>query len=176
MALCSLILTAMLVTFAEGHGALYHPTPRNAMDNVLSEYAGGRSPTQRCTCTNGNGVSATGGCDLGNRASAEGLSDGQACLWWSQGCSIGCAQCMTAVDPNWIATAAPPQADKIGFRTRYCNASGAPVPMMNATLPREAWTLNLLAEEGADEDAYRYNPWRAPGYAPFQSHRLLTQI
>ena len=26
--------------------------------------------------------------------------------------------------------------------------------------------MNIHAIEGAEEDAYRYNPWRAPGYAP----------
>eukprot|EP00656_Telonema_subtile_P053251 TRINITY_DN7659_c0_g1_i2.p1 TRINITY_DN7659_c0_g1~~TRINITY_DN7659_c0_g1_i2.p1 ORF type:complete len:400 (+),score=40.23 TRINITY_DN7659_c0_g1_i2:145-1344(+) len=139
------------------------------MDNVLPEYAGGKSPTQGCTCTNGNG-DAHQGCDMGNRATADGLSDGQACLWWSQGCSIGCARCMTDVDPTWTASGAPPQAGKIGFSTRYCNdtfnSKGAPVPMINATLPKSAWTLNIDAVENSPEDAYRFNPWRAPGYAP----------
>lgn len=50
---------------------------------------------------------------------------------------------------------------------RYCNATwnsaGAPVPLINATLPRNAWTLNMDAVEGAEEDSYRFNPWRAPG-------------
>ena len=31
------------------------------------------------------------GCDQGLR----GKADGQACLWWSQGCSIGCEKCAT---------------------------------------------------------------------------------
>ena len=63
---------AALVGMVVGHGALYHPTPRNAMDNVLPEYAGGKSPTQGCTCTNGNGNGATEGCDMGLRATADG--------------------------------------------------------------------------------------------------------
>lgn len=37
---------------------------------------------------------------------------------------------------------------------------------MNSTLPRKAWTMNVDAVEGTDEDSYRFNPWRAPGYAP----------
>lgn len=63
-----------------------------------------------------------------------------------------------------------PQSGKLGFRRRYCNDSwnsaGAVAPMINATLPKKAWTLNLGAEEGSVEDSYRFNPWRAPGYAP----------
>ena len=62
------------------------------------------------------------------------------------------------------------KSGKIGFATRYCNTSynsaGARAPIINATLPKEAWTLNVGAEEGSEEDVYRYNPWRAPGYAP----------
>ena len=26
--------------------------------------------------------------------------------------------------------------------------------------------MNINAEEGSEEDSYRFNPWRAPGYAP----------
>ena len=112
------------------------------------------------------------GCDQGLR----GKADGQACLWWSQGCSIGCEKCATNAEgpfsPGPFSGKAP-QAGKIGFRTRYCNAthnSGTsktnPTPLINSTLPKEAWTLNIGAEEGSEEDSYRYNPWRAPGYAP----------
>jgi len=67
-------------------------------------------------------------------------------------------------------TGTAPHADKAGFRTRYCNASfnsaGAPVPMINATLPKVAWTMNMAAVEGSVNDSYKFNPWRAPGYAP----------
>ena len=119
-------LFAMIVVTAwaavhvvRAHGALYWPTPRNSIDNVLPEYKGGKSPTQGCTCSNGNGDLNTG-CDLGLRGTSEGLSDGQSCLWWSQGwicprlsfqygdaaafccgtpgCSIGCEKCATELD------------------------------------------------------------------------------
>ena len=144
-----LIVTIMLVASvamytADAHGALYWPTPRNAMDNVLPEYAGGRSPTQGCTCTNGNG-DAKSGCDLGLRGTKEGLSDGQACLWWSQGCSIGCEKCATEIPGFTAFHGTGPQAGKIGFRTRYCNATfnskGAPVPLINSTIPKEVCLL-----------------------------------
>lgn len=77
---------------------------------------------------------------------------------------------MTAIEGFRDFVGKPPQAGKLGFRTRYCNSTwnsaGAPAPLINATLPRHAWTLNVDAEEGAEEDSYQYNPWRAPGYAP----------
>lgn len=104
-------------------------------------------------------------CDMGLRAAA-----GQNCLWWNQGCSIGCAECATdIIGPHGSAGGAGAHPDKIGFSKRFCNASynsGGPAPMMNSTLPREAWTMNVHAIEGVEEDAYRFNPWRAPGYAP----------
>ena len=37
---------------------------------------------------------------------------------------------------------------------------------MEPTLPKEAWTMSRWAKEGSANDTYRYNPWRAPGYAP----------
>lgn len=111
---------------------------------------------------------AKGECDQGLRSNG----GGQPCLWWSQGCSIGCSKCATDwIGPTGAAGGNPPKASKIGFNKRFCNASfnsaGAPAPLINSTLPREAWTMNVNAVEGsAQEDPYRFNPWRAPGYAP----------
>jgi hypothetical protein len=204
------IFASMLVG-ASAHGALYIPTPRNSQDNVLPQFANGRSPATPCTCVNGNG-NGKEGCERGLR----GQADGQSCLWWSQGCSIGCAKCATnqggpsaKLSPGPFGGKAP-QSGKIGFRTRCtspysstprprtcglqmhtccartcplphshelmcvsaahadCNATHNaaasatnPHPLMNATLPKEAWTLNIGAVEGSEEDSYRYNPWRA---------------
>jgi hypothetical protein len=167
MGMRALVCLAPLVGVAMGHGSLFIPPPRNSQDNVLPQFANGRSPATPCTCTNGNGNSKEG-CDRGLR----GQADGQACLWWSQGCSIGCAKCATTMDgPSAKLSHGPfggksPQSGKIGFRTRYCNAthnSAAsatnPHPMMNSTLPKGAWSMNIGALEGSEEDSYRYNPW-----------------
>lgn len=54
------------------------------------------------------------------------------------------------------------EQDKAGFRKSYCNQS-MEKPW---TLPRKAWTMNVDAVEGSEEDSYRFNPWRAPGSAP----------
>ena len=81
----------------------------------------------------------------------------------SQGCSIGCDFCLT--DPNHPdnngsiptkpITGNPPHADKAGFRKSYCDA-----PKTKSVLPKEYWTLNLHAIEGAINDSYQFNPWR----------------
>ena len=97
---------------------------------------------------------------MGLRAGSDGKGDGQACLWWSQGCSIGCKQCATETYGTKPITGNPPQTGKAGFRKRYCEST------FKGTLPHYAWTLNLGAVEGSEEDSYRFNPWRAPGWAP----------
>ena len=96
----------------------------------------------------------------GDGGGVDGKGDGQSCLWWSQACSIFCDECATETAGTTPLTGNPPQTGKIGFRRSYCNSTRA------GTLPRHAWTLNMDAVEGADEDAYRFNPWRAPGRAP----------
>jgi hypothetical protein len=171
------IVSSLLVARAAGHAALYSPVPRNANDRDLPLFSGGKSPKCPCTCDNGMGTRGgpwpnnapcgQGGnnvtsrpcnepCDRGVRSKA----DGQSCLWWSQGCSIGCTECATVTGGTKPVTGTAPHTDKIGFRTRYCNSTFEP------TLPRHAWTMNIHAVEGSEEDSYRYNPWRAPGFAP----------
>jgi len=172
-------ITLALLPGVLGHAALYSPVPRNSNDRDLPQFSGGKAPVCPCTCDNGlggkggpwpnNAPCGQGGhnihgrcnqpCDRGLR----GQADGQACLWWSQGCSIGCSECATAVlgnVPHAPITGASPHTDKNGFRTRYCNST------FKATLPREAWTMNVHAVEGSEDDSYRFNPWRAPGFAP----------
>ena len=132
-------LLAALTLRVSGHGGLFIPTPRNSEDNALPQFAGGKSPTTACTCTNGNGNTKEG-CDRGLRAAA----DGQNCLWWSQGCSIGCKECATEAFPRGPFSGclgdgpkspgcSKGKSGKIGFATRYCNASynsaGAPVAL-----------------------------------------------
>lgn len=46
----------------------------------------------------------------------------------------------------------PPHTDKAGFRKAYCDYPTTP------TLPKYAWTMNIHAEEGSEEDSYRFNP------------------
>eukprot|EP00040_Diaphanoeca_grandis_P011897 m.60909 g.60909 ORF g.60909 m.60909 type:complete len:403 (-) comp22904_c0_seq1:338-1546(-) len=150
------ITLTSVVAIVAGHGALFIPTPRNSMDSTLPGFEDGKSPSEACTCNNGNG-SPTTGCDRGLRGNA----DGQSCLWWSQGCSIGCEQCVTETAGTTPISGNPPQAGKIGFGKSYCSN-----PKTNATLPKHAWTLNLGVTEGSEEDRYRFNPWRAPGWAP----------
>jgi len=171
------LMAMSLFAGAYGHASLYSPVPRNSADRDLPQFAGGKSPSEPCTCENGlgreggpwpnnkpcgqGGHHSVGGrcdqaCDRGLRA----FADGQSCLWWSQGCSIGCDKCAASEGGTAPITGRAPHTDKIGFRTRYCNSTFKP------TLPKWAWTMNIHAVEGSVNDSYQFNPWRAPGFAP----------
>jgi hypothetical protein len=119
-----------------------------------------------------------GQCKLGVRKDG---GEGQPCLWWSQGCSIGCDVCATNLTdgkpPLGPITGNPPKTGKAGFRKSYCKN-----PKTNATLPRKAWTMNFNAIEGSVNDSYRFNPWvrqsckllSASSYFPFVGFLLLA--
>lgn len=89
------IWTAALVAEVNGHASMMIPPPRNAMDANLPQFVGGKAPITPCTCANGVGgpEGPTKGCDMGAARTAGG--GGQPCLWWSQGCTIGCPVCAT---------------------------------------------------------------------------------
>mmetsp|Transcript_46081 Transcript_46081/g.76151 ORF Transcript_46081/g.76151 Transcript_46081/m.76151 type:complete len:404 (+) Transcript_46081:46-1257(+) len=130
----------------DGHGMLVFPPSRNAVDRFLPEFHDGQSPQTPCTCPNRGTRDASGDhgsmpCNQGGRSTA----GGQPCLWWSQGCTIGCNTC-TGVDIQ-------------SHGKRLCNATLEP------TLPDRARTMNLGVHSGP-HDTYRYHPWRAPGSAP----------
>ena len=132
----------------EGHGMLVNPPSRNAFDRFLPAFKDGQSPQTPCTCPNAGQRDKTGDhgslpCDQGARADA----GGQPCLWWSQGCTIGCETCTGILKSPG----------------RYCNGTLEP------TLPKWAWTMNVNGKDSKDpkdKDSYRYFPWRYPGAAP----------
>jgi len=126
----------LFVTGAAGHGALVSPPSRNAVDRFLPDFVGGKSASDNC-----NYASKAAAVDAGVRQSM----GGQPCLWFSQGCTIGCTAC-TGIDSHTAV--------------ELCNTTGQP------TLPKRAWTMNRDVVEGSVNDSYRFNPWRAPGTAP----------
>jgi hypothetical protein len=87
----------------------------------------------------------------------KGGGEGQPCLYWSQGCSIGCDVCATNLTNGKIPLGPiagnEPKTNKAGFRKSYCDN-----PSTNSTLPRWAWSMNIGAVEGSVNDSYRFNP------------------
>eukprot|EP01052_Picozoa_sp_SAG31_P048251 SAG31_NODE_10014_length_1195_cov_2.343978_1_plen_219_part_01 len=176
------VASAALLSTAAGHAGLIIPTTRNSIDRLANGFSvDGQGLRTPCTCADrgdghaqgcrgdgcgpGLGPKCASGSDLNVRAKG---GAGQPCLWWSQGCSIGCDFCLTDPKhpdnkgkvPTKAITGNPPHADKAGFRKSYCDA-----PKTKAVLPKEYWTLNLAAVPGAANDSYQFNPWRAPGSA-----------
>ena len=131
-------LSLFLLNEVSGHGGLITPPSRNAVDRFLPGFAGGRSLTDSCNCGN-----SKTGCFEGVRASG----GGQPCMWFSQGCSIGCGSC-TGIGSHSAVS--------------LCNGTAQP------TLPTYAWTMNRGVAPGSASDSYRFNPWRSPGTAPVE--------
>ena len=77
--------------------------------------------------------------------------NGQACFWFSNGCSIGCEECDGTTRGPSIHTNKTDICGK-GYKATVCD------PKLR--------TVNTGAECGSEEDSYYYSPWRAPGSAP----------
>lgn len=69
-----LLVLALCVTYVASHAAMFIPSPRNANDRVLPQFANGRSPIIPCTCANGVGGknASKEGCDRGVRSEGDG--------------------------------------------------------------------------------------------------------
>jgi hypothetical protein len=120
-------------------------------------------------------------------------SNGQACYWFSNGCTIGCDECdgkhnhighgnqrflykgMSRADmkknnvtmPNpWVPNPGEMTLDPKTMKSIDPHSNCA-APTTNATIcdPRLR-TLNTEAECGSKLDFYQFSPWRAPGSAP----------
>ena len=80
-------------------------------------------------------------------ACTEPCNSGQACFWFSQGCTIGCSKCD-------------------GKGARLPNYDHCPGESIEPTLAPEYRSANTNSTPGSKADIFKYNPWRAPGKAP----------
>ena len=133
-----------LTSLVLGHASLIMPPSRNAIDSELAPWAHGKHPMTgwiepyNCNCTNGTEAEC---------------NSGQSCFWFSQGCTIGCAECDGQGQryPSWD----------------HCPGTPKPSAFTDGTyLDKKWWTANQRATPGSFEDIWRFNPWRAPGHAP----------
>jgi len=138
------MLFSLVSYLSLSHGMMIIPTPRNALDRELPALANGSYPgdTDGCNCAN-----PLGGCTAAAARGEGGKGVGQACMWFSQGCTIGCASC-TGVGSH---------------TTKSLCANSAVNATNNAKRSR---SMNVDAVPFSANDTYRFNPWRAPGYAP----------
>ena len=132
----SLLAPLALSVLAPSHGSLLYPLPRGGVDRDIAPFNTGGFPKGHytCTCTNGSFT--------------EPCLCAQSCLWFSQGCTIGCpcsGNGTMSRHPNWSA----------------CDNSTV-APTNNDPSTR---SLNRGAVAGSVEDVYKFMPWRAPGTA-----------
>lgn len=158
---CKFLLAAcVLAVPAAAHMSLVVPISRNAVDRALPQWKGGKwwpfqpeceDPSAHFDSQHPSGCVPKGtdgwGCNCWNGTGN--LCDvAQSCLWFSNGCSIGCDTC-TGIPAN--------PATKCLCGDKCMNAT------VNDPMLR---TYNRKAEAGSDADIYKFNPWRAPGFAP----------
>jgi len=195
------ILAVSLVVSVDAHGALTFPRPRNAVDGDLAPWTNWAYPCDEshegadCAiqfCEGSKGCQ--GACPISahnGREMALNASNGQACYWFSNGCTIGCEKCdgthnhfgphggqhflykgMTpaelrqknmTIDNPWN----PPEGFTLDPKSKFGIKSMCDSPSTNATMCDPLLrTANSQAKCGSPEDIYYYSPWRAPGSAP----------
>eukprot|EP00041_Stephanoeca_diplocostata_P039847 m.1638000 g.1638000 ORF g.1638000 m.1638000 type:complete len:400 (-) comp26550_c0_seq1:266-1465(-) len=156
-----------------GHGAVSFPPPRNGIDGKIAPW-NGSVPVP---------VPFDAWCAIPSHEHSGQLSgeNGQACFWFSNGCTIGCEKCDgntrgpvpkfqyvgNASDPpswGWEGIVPVPNSKRFHqpIPTPNCDR-----PRTNATICDPALrTANTHAPCGSADDFYYYSPWRAPGSAP----------
>jgi len=139
-----LIIVICLITHVLGHGSLINPPSRNAVDRFLPGYTNGGYPQGSAGC-NCSPKHSEDGCDAGVRQSG----NGQPCLWFSQGCTIGCEKCDGLTQHT--------------MGKSLCNST-----MQPTINDPKLFTMNRWVVPGSINDTYRFNPWRAPGAAPVE--------
>jgi len=147
-----LVLIFIQISQVLGHGAVVYPPPRQSVDRNLAPW-NGPVPEDPPSVE-----SMTGWCPVPARDGTISGQNGQACFWFSNGCSIGCDICdgtsrgpiPNSKDPFW----------RRKFNT--CNSTTAKATICDPKFR----TVNRDAECGAPDDWYYYSPWRKPGSAP----------
>merc|ERR1711934_1078861 len=140
----SVVGVCFFLPLAAAHSSLIKPKPRNAIDSELPEWANGSAPYYwvKNIGKAGTPCACRNGTDV--------CSPAQTCLWFSVGCTIGCKEC----DGGDKGPANPNRIDRCGSGMKATNND-----------PKHR-TLNRDAKAGSEEDWTKFNPWRAPGYAP----------
>merc|ERR1711988_1161899 len=147
ISLCLLLHFSIKVV--SGHGAVVFPPPRNNIDHQESPWSDGVPQPVPAVSDPRNGF----WCPVPGPLFDGTLTghNGQACFWFSNGCSIGCPECDgTTRGPSIHSN----KTDICGknYKATVCD------PKLR--------TVNTGAECGSEKDSYYYSPWRAPGSAP----------
>merc|ERR1711988_118344 len=147
ISLCLLLHFSIKVV--SGHGAVVFPPPRNNIDHQESPWSDGVPQPVPAVSDPRNGF----WCPVPGPLFDGTLTghNGQACFWFSNGCSIGCPECDGTTRGPSIHTNKTDICGK-NYKATVCD------PALR--------TVNTGAECGSEKDSYYYSPWRAPGSAP----------
>ena len=89
---------------------------------------------------------------------------GDMCLWFNDGCFIGCPECSSTV-PNCSQHTRVTDGKGAGICDRVVKPHCEKPTLMEPTLPEELRTWNI-GNPSVYGDWTKYHPWRAPGSAP----------
>jgi hypothetical protein len=145
-------LLLLLVARASAHGAVTWPPPRNAIDSDDAPAQANQTyPYHGQACPMANGGNGTSG------------ANGQACYWFSNGASIGCAV-PNAKTRGPIPTCPCNETCATHFDGMCARKEDTCGAKAQATIcDPKLRTVNTGAECGSAQDYYYYSPWRAPG-------------
>jgi hypothetical protein len=154
------MVAAAAVSLVVQHGSLLYPLPRGGIDRDLAPFNTGGWPAGHypCTCTNGT---AEGPC-----------LPAQSCLWFNQGCTIGCpcsGNGTMSRRPNWSSCDTPANATNNSPKTRSLNRGAVPGS------PEDVCALRLLRAPALPRPpphlpAHRPCPIPAPLEVPPRGH------
>jgi len=145
----------LITALALGHGAVTFPPPRNAIDRDLAPWNGPVPVDPPSVETH------TGWCPVPGDDGFPSGKNGQACFYFSNGCTIGCDAC------DGTSRGPIPSSSDPFWHRKFNQCPNGTNSTASATICDPAKrTVNTGAACGADDDWYFYSPWRRPGSAP----------
>ena len=154
-----LLLPATLLSVVDGHGAVVHPAPRNAVDRDLPPWSlpmpEHLPPVEGALCP---APDATG------KITGE---LGQSCFWFSNGCAIGCDACDGISRGPIMHGSTRPSPYGLPWNRKFDTCSATVKSTAKPTICDEHLrTVNTNATCMGPDDIFQFSPWRAPGSAP----------
>lgn len=162
LSLAALVFLALVISKVDSHGAMTYPRPRGAVDSDELPLL--------CPIPSHDSVHIESQYNLSGH-------NGQACYYFSNGCSIGCSkcdgntrgplpkfECLPGATDNGTCRVrpVPGYVPKYGPKAPICGEAALEATICDPALR----TVNTGAVCGGDDDFYYYSPWRRPGSAP----------
>lgn len=158
-ALSLIFLSVTLFSVADGHGAVVHPAPRNAVDRDLPPWS--LPMPEHLPSVEGALCPAP---DASGKVTGE---LGQSCFWFSNGCAIGCPACDGISRGPIMRGSSRPSPYGLPWNRKFDTCSATVKSTAKPTICDERLrTVNTNATCMGPDDIFQFSPWRAPGSAP----------